>query len=273
LFSTQAAIIYVVEFTNRPQESILFLGTGGARMMVESQVLASGGIWLKMAGTEVLLDPGPGSIVRVTDRKLDASRLSAVIISHRHLDHSADVNIMLESMVRGGTKPHGWFFAPADALNSEPVMYSYLKKYLEGIGILKEGGTYALNGLSFNTPLRHMHSVETYGITFKGATHSVSYIADSLYFEGLAQAYKSDLIIINTVFNRPIPHVDHLSIPDAKEIILGLKPKAAILTHFGPHLYEDGPERIAAELSDETGTRVIAAKDGMEFDLKELDSL
>jgi ribonuclease BN (tRNA processing enzyme) len=260
-----------VENTNKPEESILFLGTGGARMMVESQILASGGIWLKLHGTEVLLDPGPGSIVRVTDRKLDASKLSAVIISHRHLDHSADVNIMLESMVRGGTKPHGWFFAPADALDSEPVMYSYLKKYLDGVTILKEGGEYSLNGLYFNTPLRHMHSVETYGITFKAARHTVSYIADSLYFEGLAQAYKSDLIIINVVFTRPIPRVDHLSIPDAREIILGLKPKTAILTHFGPHLYEDNPTKIAGELTEETGIRVIAARDGMEFDLKELD--
>jgi len=254
-----------------PSESIIFLGTGGARMMVESQRLASGGIWLRLNGTEVLLDPGPGSIVRVTDRKLDASKLSAVMISHRHLDHSADVNIMVESMVRGGTKPHGWFYAPADALDFEPVMYSYLKKYLDGIGILKEGGSYSINGLSFNTPLRHQHSVETYGITFKAAHHTVSYIADSLYFEGLASVYKSDLLIINVVFSHPVPRVDHLSIPDVKEIVKRLKPKTAIITHFSTHLYEENPAIVAAKLSDETGVRVIAAKDGMEFDLRELD--
>jgi ribonuclease BN (tRNA processing enzyme) len=260
-----------VEKTNTPDESILFLGTGGARMMVESQRLASGGIWLKLNGTEVLLDPGPGSIVRVTDRKLNASKLSAVIISHRHLDHSADVNIMLESMVRGGTYRHGWFYAPADALDFEPVMYSYLKKYLDGVGILKEGGTYSINGLTFETPLRHQHSVETYGVTFRSARHTISYIADSLYFDGLSTAYKSDLLIINVVFIHPVPHIDHLSIPDVKEIVTRLKPKAAIITHFSTHLFESNPALIAAQLSDETGIRVIAARDGMEFDLKELD--
>jgi ribonuclease BN (tRNA processing enzyme) len=260
-----------VQSTNAPQESIIFLGTGGARMMVESQLLASGGIWLKLNGAEVLLDPGPGSIVRVTDRKLEAANLSAVIISHRHLDHSADVNIMVEAMVRGGMKPHGWFFAPADAFNSEPVMYSYLRKYLNGIGILREGETYSVNGLSFNTPLRHIHSVETYGITFKAANHTVSYIADSLYFDGLATAYKSDLLIINVVFSQPVPRVDHLSVPDAREIVRSLKPKAAIITHFGLHLYEENPSRVAEKMSDDTGVRVLAARDGMEFDLKELD--
>lgn len=256
---------------NTPPESILFLGTGGARMMVESQTLASGGIWLKLNGTEVLLDPGPGSIVRVTDRKLEPGKLSAVIISHRHLDHSADVNIMVEAMVRGGIKPHGWFFAPADALSSEPVMYSYLRKYLDGVGILKEGESYSINGLTFSTPLRHRHSVETYGITFKAVSHTVSYITDSLYFDGLAHAYKSDLLIINVVFNRPVPRIDHLSVPDAREIVRSLKPKVAILTHFGMHLYEDNPSTIAEAMSEETGVRVVAARDGMEFDLRELD--
>ncbi len=260
-----------MEFTNIPPESILFLGTGGARMMVESQVLASGGIWLNLSGAEVLLDPGPGSIVRATDRKLDAEKLSAVIISHRHLDHSADVNIMVESMVRGGTRPHGWFYAPADALDSEPVMYSYLKKYLDGIGILKEGGTYSINGLSFETPLRHIHPVETYGITFKGAKHTVSYIADSLYFDGLASAYRSDLLIINVVFNRPVPKVAHLSIPDVREIVTALKPRTAILTHFSVHLYQANPDQIAAGLSQDTGVNVIAAHDGMAFRLDGLD--
>ena len=260
-----------MEKTNSQTESILFLGTGGARMMVESQKLASGGIWLKLNGVEVLLDPGPGSIVRVTDRKLDASKLSAVIVSHRHLDHSGDVNIMVESMVQGGHYRHGWFFAPADALDFEPVMYSYLKKYLDGVGVLKEGGSYSVSGLSFETPLRHQHSVETYGITFKSSRHTVSYIADSLYFDGLATAYKSDLLIINVVFVNPVPHIDHLSIPDVKEIVARLKPKAAIITHFSTHLYESNPMLIAAQLSEETGVRVIAARDGMEFNLKELD--
>jgi ribonuclease BN (tRNA processing enzyme) len=136
---------------------------------------------------------------------------------------------------------------------------------------LKEGGSYSINGLSFDTPLRHKHSVETYGITFKAARHTVSYIADSLYFDGLASAYQSDLLIINVVFSHPVPRVDHLSIPDVKEIVKSLKPKTAIITHFSTHLYEENPALVACRLSDETGIRVIAARDGMEFDLRELD--
>src|SRR3989338_8084648 len=95
-------------------ETITFLGTCGARFMIVSQILASGGLWLSLNGTEILVDPGPGCIVQATKRKFQAERLSAIILSHRHLDHSADVNIMVEAMTQSGFKQHGRLFAPAD---------------------------------------------------------------------------------------------------------------------------------------------------------------
>ena len=88
-------------------DTITFLGTGGARFMIITQLLASGGLWLNLSGTEILIDPGPGCIVQSTKRKLKASKLSAIILSHRHLDHSADVNIMVEAMTQGRLKQHG----------------------------------------------------------------------------------------------------------------------------------------------------------------------
>jgi glyoxylase-like metal-dependent hydrolase (beta-lactamase superfamily II) len=36
----------------------------------------------------MLLDPGPGCLVHSVKRRLDASRLKAIILSHKHLDHS-----------------------------------------------------------------------------------------------------------------------------------------------------------------------------------------
>src|SRR3972149_6926567 len=107
--------------------TITFLGTAGARFMVCRQLAASGGIWLTLNGTQILLDPGPGSIVQATGRKLEAEKLSAIIVSHRHLDHAADVNVMIEAMTNGGFNRHGRLFAPADALQHQPVIYCYLK--------------------------------------------------------------------------------------------------------------------------------------------------
>ena len=253
-------------------ETITFLGTAGARFMVTSQILASGGLWLNLSGTEILVDPGPGCIVQSTKRKLRADKLSAIIVSHRHLDHSADVNIMVEAMTKGGFKRHGWLFAPADALETEPVIFSYLKEYLEGIEVLQEGKSYSVGNVSFDTPIRHIHSVETYGMLFRTAEHTFSYIADSRYFDGLCQNYGGELLIINVVRLESDHPYDHLSVPDAEHIIMELKPKVAILTHFGMTVWRAKPWEIAQRLSEQTGVKVIAARDGMKFDLSQLDN-
>ncbi len=269
---------------NLSVDTITFLGTAGARFMVARQLAASGGLWLNLSGTEILVDPGPGSIVQSTKRKLRADKLSAIILSHRHLDHSADVNIMVEAMTNGGFNRHGWLFAPADALETEPVIFSYLKNYIEGIKVLEEGKSYSMGNISFNTPVRHIHPVETYGMVFRTPRHTFAYIADTRYFAGLCQNYASELLIINLVFMEskllvnpsatlmePGLPVDHLSMPDAERIIKEVKPKIAILSHFGMSVWKAKPWEIAQRLSQQTGVRVIAARDGMKFDLAQLD--
>ena len=252
-------------------DTITFLGTGGARFTVTTQILASGGLWLNLSGTEILLDPGPGCIVQSTKRKLRADKLRAIILSHRHLDHSADVNIMVEAMTQGGFKQHGWLFAPADALDTEPVIFSYLRSYLDGIEVLEEGKSYSIGDVAFTTPVRHIHPVETYGMRFTTAEHTFSYIADTRYFDDLCHSYKSELLIINVVLLEPKPPIDHLSVPDARHIITEIKPKVAILTHFGMNVWRAKPWEIAQGLSQETGVRVLAARDGMKFELSQLD--
>ena len=245
--------------------------------MIISQLLASGGIWMNLGGTQILIDPGPGCIVRATRKKLNAEKLSAIILSHRHLDHAADINIMVESMTHGGFNRHGRLFAPADALETEPVIYSYLRNYLDGVETLQEGKSYSVGNVSFSTPVRHIHLVETYGMLFTGAGHTFSYITDSRYFDGLYESYASELLIINLVFlkphtpeSHPDTPIEHLSVPDVERIITEAKPKTAILTHFGMSVWRAKPWEIARELSEKTGVMVIAARDGMKFDLSEL---
>jgi len=252
-------------------DTITFLGTAGARIMVANQILASGGLWLNLGGTQILLDPGPGCIVQSTKRKLRADKLSAIVLSHRHLDHSGDINIMIEAMTQGGFQRRGWLFAPADALETEPVIFSYLKGYLDGIDVLQEGKSYSIGNTSFATPIRHIHPVETYGMIFTTAEHKFSYITDSRYFDGLCHNYSSELLIINVVLIEPRPPVDHLSVADAKHIISQIKPRVAILTHFGMGIWRAKPWEIAERLSQQTGVRVLAASDGMRFDLSQLD--
>jgi len=252
--------------------TITFLGTAGARFMVTRQLAASGGLWLNLGGTEILVDPGPGTLVQSVRRKLNAEKLSAIILSHRHLDHSADTNVMVEAMTSGGFNKHGWVFAPADALGEEPVLFSYLKSSLEGIRLLEAGGSYQIGKVTFTTPIRHDHPVETYGLVFHDGGPTFAYIADSRYFDGLSRSYAAELIIINTVLMEPRAPVAHLAVADAGRLISEIRPRAAILNHYGMGVWQAEPEKIARELSQKTGVRVIAARDGMVFDLDRLET-
>jgi len=255
--------------TDTPADTITFLGTAGARVMLSKQFLASGGAWLDLGGIQILLDPGPRSLVHTIKRKLNPEKLSAIILSHKHLDHSGDINVMIEAMTEGGRKKRGLLFAPADALETdkEPVILRYLQGFPQYIETLAAGKSYSVDDVTFETPVRHLHGVETYGLLFRTPRHTFSWITDTKYFPDLAAHYKADLVIFNVVRLQAGLPLEHLSIPDVKRLIIEMKPKAAILNHFGMTVWQAHPWEVAEKLADETGVKVIAARDGMIFDL------
>ena len=149
---------------------IKFLGTAGARFVVTKQLRSSGGIWITLDDTNILIDPGPGSLVKChsSKPKLNPLDLDGIILTHRHLDHSNDINVMIEAMTDGGFKKKGVVFAPIDTLEDDPVIQKYVRSYVEKIEILKEKGTYYIKNISFSTPIKHNHGVETYGLNIHG---------------------------------------------------------------------------------------------------------
>ena len=101
---------------------LTFMGTAGARFMVAKQLAASGGLYLEDGNARIALDPGPGAIVQYAKRKVDLTKLDAIVVSHRHLDHAGDVNVMVEAMTEGGFAHRGRLFCPSDALDDDPVV-------------------------------------------------------------------------------------------------------------------------------------------------------
>jgi phosphoribosyl 1,2-cyclic phosphodiesterase len=256
-------------------DRIKFLGTAGARFVVEKQVRASGGLWLALDDTNILVDPGPGTLVKCafSKPKLDPSTLDGIILTHKHLDHSGDINVMIEAMTEGGFKRRGEVFAPLDTLEEDPVILRYLRGFVNKIHILEEEGDYSIGKINFSTPIKHIHGVETYGIIFRTSKYIISLVVDTKFFPELLNAYsKTDVIIMNVVraeAKGKSLEMDHLNLEDAKNIIQKIKPKLSILTHFGMTMVKAKPWEIASKLSKETGLKVIAASDGMEVKLDE----
>ncbi len=259
------------------KDFIQFLGTGGARFVVSRQLRSSGGIWCRLKGANICIDPGPGTLVRCFSGKgkLNPEDLDAVILTHRHLDHSADANVMVEAMTRGAFHKRGALFAPGDALEAEePVVFRYLRQAVERVEILQEGGFYSIKGIAFSTPVRHQHSVETYGLKFLlPGGGSIAFIADSFFFSQLASHYhQADILVLNVVlYKHPgYQKIMHLDLDGARKIITAIRPRKAYITHFGTTMLDNDPPSLAAELTSLTGIDVAAAEDGLVVGLEEI---
>jgi len=251
-------------------DRIIFLGTGGARMIMSRQVLSTGGFILEMNGTMLSVDPGPGAIVRAAQEKVNIDGLDGVLLSHRHLDHCGDVNVMVEAMTRGGLRKKGIIFAPRQALYEDPVVLNYLWGYVEKVQPIEGRHMYRCRNLEFETSMPHRHAgAETYGFIFYARNYTLAYMPDTGYFEELAAFYKSDICIISTLMLQR-GKVDHLSVPDVILLLKEIGPKAAVLTHFGMQVWKAGADSVAEKIARATGVNVIAAKDGMRLNLKEL---
>jgi len=251
-----------------------FLGTGGARFVVAKQVRASGGIFLSFQGKKMILDPGPGALVRLVHSRppLDPTSLEAIFLTHKHIDHSNDVNILVEAITSGGFKKRGVLFAPGECLGGqEAVVFNYLRDYLERIEVLTAEKEYWLGELKIKTSIRHLHGAETYGLKFYLPGATVGFLTDTKFFSGLIKAYQDvSILVLNVVRagSREEDKILHLTASEAGEIIREVKPQKAYLTHFGMTMLRADPRKVAEKLSEQTGLEVMAAYDGLTVKLE-----
>jgi phosphoribosyl 1,2-cyclic phosphodiesterase len=239
-------------------------------MTTASQARATGGLWVVLDGTRLHVDPGPGALVHVRSRtlNLDPARLDAIVLTHKHLDHSGDMNAMIEAMTGGGTRSRGLVLAPRDAYEVDPVIFEYVRSYAARTAVLEAGGRYPVGHIVVETPLRLRHPVETYGLRLVGRRGTVGLIACTGYFPELEQEFRTDLLILNVVFREPRDEI-HLSLPDARRLIAAIRPRLAVITHFGLTMLRARPWELAEALTRETGVRVLAARDHWRLALDE----
>ncbi|RMH05947.1 MAG: MBL fold metallo-hydrolase [Aquificota bacterium] len=247
-------------------DRILFLGTAGGRASVFRYLRRSGGFLLFLSNRIVHVDPGPGAFVYLHQLKIDPRSIDLVVLSHIHLDHSSDVNAVIESATDGGKRKNIALFAPKSAFEGhERVVLPFIRERLAQEGFLEEGKELCYAGIKVKAVMKHTHhGAETYALLFND---KVLYVSCALYEEKMKYMYPKEVevMIINTTLYKKTKPIDHLSVEDAEKLIAHLKPKRVILTHFGyEFLSFHDPKRVAHELSQKYKTQVISAEDFME---------
>ncbi len=255
------------------RNKLIFLGTAGARYVSFGFLRQAGGVWLNLSGVNVHVDPGPGAFVYLNKKGLSPDWLDAILITHRHLDHCADANHLIEAMTLGGKRKRGQLFCPSDALLKDPVILEFTRRNLSSVKLLSENFEAEIPPLKIGTLVKNIHGVETYSVFFENNLR-VCFTSDTAYFDELSSACKGcDVLVVNLTLYRKVGNIPHLNVDDVIRLLKFSRPKIAILTHFGRTVLAKKPWEVASYIQKASSVRTLAAWDNMIFDLESLDVL
>ena len=191
-----------------------------------------------------------------------------MLVSHAHLNHSSDINAVIDAMTYSGFDKKGVLIANKTVVNGEehytPTLIPYYRDFLERFIVLQAGQRVGINEVEI-LALKTKHSEpNTIGFKFFTPYFTLSYSSDTKYFPELIEEYKnSNILILNVPYLKKEEAKDNLCIEDAIKIIKGVNPRLAIIQHFAIDMVKSDPLYQIREIQKATGVQTIAAKDEM----------
>ncbi len=254
---------------------LVFLGTGGGRFVTITQKRQTGGFRLLTQKQNIHVDPGPGALIYSLNAGLNPQKLKAVLISHRHPDHYANAEVLVESMTRGMLKKRGTLAAPTNILSGDcqagPAISLYHQKMIKQTVTLKPSVNFSVGEIEIVATQTKHTDAETVGFKFNiPEVGTIGYTADTEYFDGLAEQYKGVKLLILSVM-RPMgsPWPGHMTPKEAAKIVDVVKPEMVVATHFGMKMIYSGPAYEIKYIQQKTGVPTVAAFDGMKLKIAE----
>lgn len=246
---------------------IVFLGTGGDPYVVGKQLRGSGGIILRFGENQFHIDPGPCSLGMAKQVGINLRENTALLVSHNHINHANDINAVISAMTYNGFDKKGVLVANNMVINGDgkrtPYLREFFKNCLEKFIVLEPGNKVAINEVEIKA-LKCLHTKKSIGFKFFTPLYTLTYSSDTKYGVEVLEDYKnSNILILNVPYLKKDREKECLAKDDAIKIIKEVKPKLAIITHFGIDFLRADPLYEIREIKRQTGCQVIAATDGM----------
>ncbi len=254
------------------QNRIVFLGTGGGKNVMFHQVRRTGGIYISLDGNEVILDPGPGSLVNARLLKMKPENFSIALLSHNHPDHNTDMNVYLDGM------KNPVLIAEKSCIKPSKDYYPCVSRHHQKLArtvVAKPGRKIEVNNLEI-IPVKAAHYAPCVGfrINRSAGSASIGYTANGTYYKGQEKRYDGcDVLILDVLvpLGKEAQEGRHMSTEQAVVLISKMKkkPRLAIIQHFSFWMLQNNVHAQAGYIEKKTGVKTIAAEDFMEVDLSD----
>jgi ribonuclease BN (tRNA processing enzyme) len=247
---------------------IKFLGTTGGRYATGLQTRKTGGILVQTEETQLVVDPGPGSLVQLHELAETPLDTDAVIVSHGHLDHFNDAEALIEMMTQASDKP-GAVFAPESVLEGygdiEKAVSDYHQDLCMTVKQLKEASSFEFKNLEIESQEMFHSDPKTVGFTIE-AGKKIGFWTDTEYSDELTEFYKGcDTLVIYCTRPKGEGVRNHTSVSNVPEIVEETEVENVILTHFGQKFLNSDMEEQKEWLEEKTDAKVTFAEDGMQY--------
>lgn len=186
--------------------------------------------------TVILLELGSGTFSRLLEFHR-YSDLSAIIVTHLHADHCADLAIARYAMDQGQYgKEKPLLISPAQ---KDALLFRHIPA--------EDGLKMSIGGITVKLFTVH-HTVECYGVKLtNGEGKSVCYTSDTSYFDGLVpEAFGADILLADTNA-KTTTGINHMSPTEAGKLAERAQVKKLLCTHIS------GAESDEAAILCETG--------------------
>jgi ribonuclease BN (tRNA processing enzyme) len=284
-FSAQAA---------DPDFSVRILGSGGPGYNPQR---AEPSVLLRLGDDRILVDMGNGTQAGLAVAGLRPNQLSALFVTHHHLDHEQEFIPILAGCLRGRRAPvvvgPGGIKSLADFTGRfYRSDIAYRRAAIGAVGEIPEpevrevkgGEKFPLSGIVVKTAAVN-HALETIAYRFERRGRSVVISGDLTYSEGLVRlARNADILILDggaaasaapTAGNgpplrKPGPNQPqdrqraHSSFAEIVSMVVATRAKTVVLTHLSDRPIDEETVRSAISGAGATGT-VILARDGLEL--------
>ncbi|MEW5896619.1 MAG: MBL fold metallo-hydrolase [Nanoarchaeota archaeon] len=247
---------------------IIFLGTAGSPAVVSKQMRSSGGIILQMEDLQFHIDPGPGTLNKAKEYGVNVQHNSAVLVSHNHVSHCNDLNAVIDAMTHGGIEHRGILLSSKSVLHnlegSHPFLTKYHQSLVEKIIPMEKSHKIGIELVEIHALSAEHTDPTAIGFKFFCPKFTLSYSGDTKLTPALLEEMKgSDILILNVPYLGEDAKGMNLDIGSAIKLISSVRPKLAVMTHFGLEFLKSDPIHQVREVQRITGVQTIAANDGL----------